>query len=65
VSANLPEARVLSSAKDEGLPAAGILVVSEGGRLSVRATMDLVGERLLDEHRGELARTLCGEALAL
>lgn len=65
VSANLPRARILSCAKDEGLPAAGILVVSEGGGLSVRATMDLVGERLLDEHRGELARTLCAEALAL
>lgn len=65
VSATLPRARALSFAKDEALPAAGLLVVSEGGALSVRATMDLVGERLLDEHRGELARTLCGEALAL
>jgi len=65
VSANLPRARVLSFARDEGLAAAGLLVTSEGGVLTVRATMDLVGERLLDEHRGELARTLCGEALAL
>ena len=65
VSANLPRAQALSYAGDEGLAAAGLLVVSEDGALSVRATLDLVGERLLDEHRGELARTLCGEALAL
>jgi len=65
VSANLPRAQALSFARDDSLPATGLLVASESGSLTVRATMDLVGERLLDEHRGELARTLCGEALAL
>ncbi len=65
VSANLPGAQAVSFAKDEGLAAAGLFVANEDSSLTVRATMDLVGERLLDEHRGELARTLCGEALAL
>lgn len=65
VSANLPRARALSFSRDEDLPATGLRVTCKDGALTVRATMDLVGERLLDEHRGELARTLCGEALAL
>lgn len=65
VAESLPRSKPLSFAEDPTLASAGLALSTEEGRLAVSATMDLVGERLLDEHRGELARTLCGEALAL
>jgi hypothetical protein len=63
--------RVLSAAasvsltEDSSLPAPGLLVRTLDGSVLVRATMDLVEERLLDEKRGELARALCAEALSI
>jgi hypothetical protein len=51
--------------EDGKLPAPGLVVAAGDGSLSIRATLDLVGERLLDEKRGELAAALCAEALAL
>jgi V/A-type H+-transporting ATPase subunit E len=61
----LPQSRALSVRVDEGLSAPGLVATSEDGRLRVRATLDLVTEALLGENRGELARALCAEALAL
>jgi vacuolar-type H+-ATPase subunit E/Vma4 len=61
----LPRCTVTACDGDESLPATGVILTSADGKLSVRATMDLVGEKLLDDHRGELAAALCGEALAL
>lgn len=65
-----PGARILAARTDEGLPAWGIVALalpaagSGSARLTVRATLDLVGERLLDRFRGELATALCAEALS-
>jgi V/A-type H+/Na+-transporting ATPase subunit E len=64
-------ARALSSAasvlhaEDPSLPAPGFYARASDGSVLVRATMDMVEERLLDEKRGELAFALCAEALAL
>ncbi|MBL8967516.1 MAG: hypothetical protein JNG85_10920 [Spirochaetaceae bacterium] len=71
----LPGLVLASAVEDASLPAPGLAVASfagppeEGGRrgppdLSIHATLDLLAERLLDEHRGELAAGLCAEALA-
>lgn len=63
-------ARTLGSAasvghsEDPTLPAPGLIARTRDG-VVLRATMDLVEERLLDAHRGELARALCPEALEL
>lgn len=65
VSASLPRSKPSSFMADESLVATGLVVASADDMLKVRATIDLVGEKLLDEHRGELARALCGEALSL
>lgn len=61
----LPMARIVGAAVDTGLAATGIAVATRDGKLSVLATLDLIGERLLDENRGELAQALCAEALVL
>jgi vacuolar-type H+-ATPase subunit E/Vma4 len=49
--------------EDDSLPAPGLVAAAVDGSLVLRATMDLVEERLLDRSRGELARALCAEAL--
>lgn len=49
--------------EDPKLPANGLVVLSEDGKLTLRATMDLVESDLLDRKRGELSRALCAEAL--
>ena len=49
--------------EDPKLPAAGLVVESIDGKLTLRATMDLVESDLLDRQRGELAAALCAEAL--
>lgn len=61
----LPAARIASAREERSLPAPGLRVTAKGGKLRIRATLDLVGERLLDEKRGELAVALCPEALAI
>ncbi len=61
----VPGARVTVATVDDGLPGIGIVVICPAARMTVRATLNLVGERLLDEGRGELAQALCAEALAI
>ncbi len=61
----LPQSRITSMSEDKEIGSAGLVAVTDDQNLSVRATLDLAGERLLDEERGELAKTLCGEALNL
>lgn len=65
VSKAFPASKIASVSEDSSLGSVGLVAVTEDGSLSARATLDLIGERLLDEYRGELAKTLCGEALAL
>ena len=65
VKDGLPRARLLGLVRDETLPAAGLVLENEGAMLKAWATLDLVGEKLLDRHRGELARVLCAEAMTL
>jgi V/A-type H+-transporting ATPase subunit E len=60
-----PGSHIASISEDASLGSVGLVAATEDGNLSARATLDLIGERLLDEDRGELAKTLCGEALAL
>jgi len=50
-------------AEDAELPAAGLVARARDGSVTLRATMDLVEARLMDEKRAELARALCAEAL--
>lgn len=50
---------------DSYLPAPGLVARALDGSVTLRATMDLVEERLLDKYRGELARALCAGALEL
>ncbi len=63
--------RILASAasvevvQDETLPARGLVARDGEGSLVLRATMDLVEERLLDRHRSELSQALCAEARRL
>lgn len=49
--------------EDPKLPETGLVVLSADGKLTLRATMDLVESDLLDRKRGELSRALCAEAL--
>jgi len=51
--------------EDATLGGSGIFIETSDGSVSVRATMDLIEERLLNRRRGELARALCAEALTL
>ncbi|MEI6873819.1 MAG: hypothetical protein WCL50_01680 [Spirochaetota bacterium] len=51
------------AAEDQKLPSVGLVVESIDGKLTLRATMDLVESDLLDRQRGELAQALCAEAL--
>jgi vacuolar-type H+-ATPase subunit H len=60
----LKEAASVSMLVDEGLPAPGLEARVPDGSLLLRATMDLVEERLLDESRGELVRALCAGGIA-
>lgn len=50
--------------EDETLPERGLRVSALDGSVELGATLDLVGQRLLDLRRGELARALCEGALA-
>jgi vacuolar-type H+-ATPase subunit H len=50
-------------AEDPSIPAPGLVAEARDGSVILRATMDLVEERLLDGSRGELAKALCAEAL--
>jgi len=61
----LARAASLRLVEDGDLPAAGLMAVALDGSALLRATMDLVEERLLDERRGELAVALCGDALSI
>jgi vacuolar-type H+-ATPase subunit E/Vma4 len=55
----------VSLAEDASLPGRGFVARGRDGSALLRATMDLVGDRLLDRERGELARALCAEALSI
>lgn len=63
--------RVLSAAasvtfsEDPSIPAPGLVARVSDGSVVLRATMDLVEERLLDQSRGELAKALSAEAFSL
>jgi vacuolar-type H+-ATPase subunit E/Vma4 len=63
--------RVLSAAasvifsEDPSIPAPGLVARVLDGSVVLRATMDLIEERLLDRSRGELAKALSAEALSL
>lgn len=59
----LPGVELASLSEDPSIGSTGLLAST--GDLSARATLELVGERLLDEKRGELAAALCGKALSL
>jgi hypothetical protein len=61
----LPTAASVSHLEDPSLPAPGLAARSADGAVVLRATMDMVEERLLDRKRGELASALCAEALGL
>jgi vacuolar-type H+-ATPase subunit H len=61
----LSGASSVSLLADPSLPASGICARSKDDGLRLWATMDLVEERLLDERRGELASSLCSEALSI
>jgi vacuolar-type H+-ATPase subunit E/Vma4 len=70
-SARAIAGRILTAAEsvdfdeDDALPAPGLFARARDGSVALWATMDLLEERLLDEHRGEFARALCAEALDL
>ncbi|MDA8410186.1 MAG: hypothetical protein M0001_07325, partial [Treponema sp.] len=49
--------------EDPKLAATGLVVHSADGKMTLRATMDLIESDLFDRQRGELARALCAEAL--
>jgi vacuolar-type H+-ATPase subunit H len=59
----LSEAMSVTFAEDLSIPAPGLVATARDGSVVLRATMDLVEERLLDGSRGELAKALCAEAL--
>jgi V/A-type H+/Na+-transporting ATPase subunit E len=61
----LRTAESVDFAEDDSLPAPGLFARARDGSVVLWATMDLLEERLLDEHRGEFARALCAEALDL
>lgn len=61
----LAKASSVTQAEDPSLSAPGLVASVADGSVLVRATMDLVEDRLLDEKRGELARALCAGALDL
>jgi V/A-type H+/Na+-transporting ATPase subunit E len=63
LSKALPNSPIASETEDDTLPSLGIMVKTAD--LGIQATLDLVGERLADMERGELAKALCGEALSL
>jgi V/A-type H+-transporting ATPase subunit E len=65
VAVALPAARIVESVEDAALSAAGLLAEAADGSASMRATVDQAAGALLDGRRGELARVLCAEALAL
>ncbi len=60
-----PRAELPMPEEDDTLPARGFVLESANGYVRLRATLDLVAERLVDARRGELARALCAEALSL
>ncbi len=62
-SRTLSGASALVIEEDDTMSEAGLVARARDGSVVLRATMDLVEERLLDERRGELAKALCAEAL--
>ena len=61
----LGKAASVSHVEDSSLPAPGLVASALDGSVRLRATMDMVKDRLLDEKRGELAISLCAEALSI
>jgi V/A-type H+/Na+-transporting ATPase subunit E len=61
----LAKAASVSLVEDGSLAAPGLVACALDGSVRLRATMDLVEARLLDERRGELALSLCAEALSI
>lgn len=61
----LASASSVTHVDDPSLPAPGFAARALDGSVRLRATMDLVEDRLLDESRGELSLSLCAAALAL
>jgi V/A-type H+/Na+-transporting ATPase subunit E len=59
------KAASVSQVEDPSLPARGLVARALDGSVILRATMDLVEGRLLDRKRGELALSLCAEALSI
>jgi vacuolar-type H+-ATPase subunit E/Vma4 len=60
---SLQGAASVNFVEDSGLPASGLVARARDGSVLLRATMDLVEERLLDAHRSEIARALCADAI--
>jgi vacuolar-type H+-ATPase subunit E/Vma4 len=61
----LAKAASVSHVEDPSLPAPGFLASALDGSVRLRATMNLIEDRLLDVKRGELALSLCAEALSI
>jgi V/A-type H+/Na+-transporting ATPase subunit E len=61
----LSGASSLKQIEDSKLPAAGLVAAAADGSVVVKATMDLVEDKLLDRRRGELAHALCDDALKI
>jgi V/A-type H+/Na+-transporting ATPase subunit E len=61
----LAAAASLRLVEDPSLPAQGLVASAEDGSVALKATMDLIEDRLLDDRRGELTKALCEGALAL
>jgi vacuolar-type H+-ATPase subunit H len=61
----LKEAASVELEEDQSLPAPGLVARVADGSILLRATMDLVEERLLDATRGELVEALCADGLHL
>ncbi len=51
--------------EDPSIPARGLVATARDGSVVLRATMDIIEEKLLDDSRSELATALCGEALSI
>lgn len=61
----LSKAASVVHVEDPSLPAPGFAALAADGSARVRATMDAIEEKLLDERRGELAKALCSDALSV
>lgn len=61
----LSGAVALTFSEDPSIRKRGLVAAAQDGSVILRATMDIVEEKLLDESRSELAWALCGEALSI